>query len=120
MKLIKWKPSLKDEQDKLIFEGYVTLEMLPPKERMKLISNIQIEVKDGEAVLSDKHLAQFQKMEDLCRTQVRDFELTHIETQVKITAWEDLEYSAEYMQFIGTCGNAILSGVKLGEIYAAS
>ena len=119
MKEYKWVPQTKTEDGKDIFKGYITLKIPPSKKRVEYISQIQFEVdRDGKVQTTTKQFDQFAKMEEIAKEYVSGFQLVHIESGIDITSWEDLDPLAEYMVLVGQIANTILSGIKLGEIYA--
>lgn len=119
MREYKWKPDLKNDDNSDVFSGYITLNIPSSKKRIELISELQLEIdSNGEAKSNKKEITQLDKMQQIAHEYVVGFHLVHIQSKTKIKSWEDIDYLSEYIPLVGKIANTILSGIKLGEIYA--
>ena len=98
-----------------IKNGYsviVELELLKYKDRIKLIKDMNFQVK-GDGSIDGNPVDQMEKLTDIVRKQIRSIRIKTSEREY--TSLDELEYFVEYSEIINELIGVVLNGVKMGE-----
>lgn len=118
MRNFKIKSELKDNDDNLIFDGYVEV-AIPNREGRLGLSMLQMEVarQEKEGALKDEEALKkkFKFLETVVKDHFKSIDLVHVKTGEKLTSVEDLEYFEEGNAIINEMALKCISGVGLGK-----
>lgn len=89
------------------FTGSVTYKIPKYTERLKFMKDCKIGVKDESP--------DTEKMVNLAIQHITIVDLTHKETETKITCVDDLEYIKEGADVLNSIANELIQGVSLGK-----
>jgi len=102
----------KKEWIKNSYSVIVELELLKYKDRIKLIKDMNFQVKpDGS--IDGNPLDQMEKLTDTVRRQIKSIRIKTSEREY--TSLEELEYFVEYSEIINELIGVVMNGVKMGE-----
>ena len=103
-------------QAKEPFEGHISMEVLLHDDRMKILSDLNLEAgSGGEVKLNKDMISQLSKMKTHVAKYIKEVRLVHIETGTVFNSLADLEYYEEYQEVLNELSGIMLNGVKLGN-----
>lgn len=102
----------KKEWIKNSYSVIVELELLKYKDRIKLIKDMNFQVK-SDGSIDGNPLDQMEKLTDTVRRQIKSIRIKASEKEY--TSLEELEYFVEYSEIINELIGVVMNGVKMGE-----
>lgn len=110
--LFDYVPELKNDDEKLVFEGHLSVDVPDEFERIEIAKGMNF--KDGETKETKDVLDTALKMKKLAHERIKEVHIKY--NGVAIDSVEALSFSQEGSALINEVGQMCIGGIKLGNI----
>jgi hypothetical protein len=99
--------------DKSGFKGEAIIDVRPFTERAQMLKDLDIDVKDGEAKISDQ-MDKVVKIQQMVKKHTQKINVRY-EDETDFSSFDELECYAEGQEVINILAGYVLNGVKLSK-----
>lgn len=120
MKTFDYHPEIMNEEKENVFhdmfEGFITIQVPNEHERMEHAKKFRMKFEGKKEQSEEDKFEQAEWLKDLAKKAIKGVDLTHKESGIVFSEYEDLLYSKEGSQITNSIGTVMIQGIQLGNV----